>query len=69
MGALHEALEQLAGHHARSARVVEMRFFGGMSNEDIAIELRVTSRTVQNDWTLARGWLLQQLSDPEGRAP
>lgn len=60
---LDEALERLAAHDARLARVVEMRFFGGLSEEEIAGALGITARTVQRDWVKARAWLQSELSD------
>ena len=64
---LHEALEELAGRHPRCARMVEMRFFGGMTVEETAAVLGVTDRTVRNDWRFARAWLRRRLSDePSG---
>ena len=57
------ALEELADIDARKAEVVELRFFGGLSVEEIARALRVSPRTVQTDWTLARAWLYRKLSD------
>ena len=45
----------------RQARVVEMRFFGGMSVEDVAEVLAVSSETVKRDWRLARAWLKREL--------
>jgi RNA polymerase sigma factor (TIGR02999 family) len=61
---LDEALARLESHDARLARVVEMRFFGGLSEEEIARSLGVTVRTVQRDWVKARAWLQSELSDP-----
>lgn len=63
---LNDALDRLRAEHARSADVVEMRFFGGMSDAEIAHELEVSERTVRNDWALARGWLRRALSECEG---
>ena len=54
---VHEALEELASVDERLARVVEMRYFGGMSEADIANCLGVTERTVQRDWRKARLFL------------
>ena len=51
---VHEALEVLAQADARLARVVEMRYFGGYSEREIAETLEVTERTVQRDWEKAR---------------
>ena len=58
---LHEALDQLAKLDERLARVVECRFFGGMSVEDTAEALEVSPRTVKSDWALARAWLYDAL--------
>jgi RNA polymerase sigma factor (TIGR02999 family) len=54
---LDVAIRELAGRHARAARVIECRFFGGMSVEDTAEALGVSARTVKSDWALARAWL------------
>lgn len=61
--ALDEALEQLAALDPRQARVVECRFFGGMTEAETGLALGVTARTVARDWIKARGWLHQRLSD------
>jgi RNA polymerase sigma factor (TIGR02999 family) len=58
---LDEALCALAEANPRHARVVECRFFGGMSVEDTAVALGVSPRTVKNDWALARAWLFEAL--------
>jgi RNA polymerase sigma factor (TIGR02999 family) len=55
--AIDEALEHLAKVHERQARVVEMKFFGGMKMQEIADEIGVSLRTVEVDWTTAKGWL------------
>lgn len=60
--ALDEALERLAQMDGRKCKVVEMRFFGGMSDEEIAEALSVTTRTVLRDWKTARLWLFRELS-------
>ena len=59
---LDRALEQLASLDARKARVVELRFFGGLSMEETARTLGVSLRTVHNDWAFARAWLYQALT-------
>jgi RNA polymerase sigma factor (TIGR02999 family) len=61
--AVDEALERLAVLDPRQARVVECRFFGGLTEEETAEALGVTARTVARDWVKARGWLYQELSD------
>lgn len=60
---LSDELDALASTHPRSARVVEMRFFGGMTDAEIAAELGVTDRTVRKDWATARAWLVARLSE------
>jgi RNA polymerase sigma factor (TIGR02999 family) len=59
--AMDEALERLAALDARQARVVECRFFGGLTEAETAEALGVTTRTVARDWVKARGWLYQEL--------
>jgi len=56
-----ELLESLAAVDARAAQVVEMRFFGGLSEEEIAAALEVNVRTVRRDWAMARAWLHRAL--------
>lgn len=58
---LDRALGELAERNRRHARVVECRFFGGMSVEDTAAALDVSPRTVKYDWALARAWLYDRL--------
>jgi RNA polymerase sigma factor (TIGR02999 family) len=59
--ALDDALNALAAMDARKAQVVEMRFFGGLSEQEIAQVLKVSVDTVQRDWKSARAWLYVQL--------
>jgi RNA polymerase sigma factor (TIGR02999 family) len=59
--ALDEALERLEGVDERLARVVEWRFFAGLTEAETAAVLGVTPRTVARDWVKARGWLYQEL--------
>jgi RNA polymerase sigma-70 factor, ECF subfamily len=59
--AIDEALERLAALDARQARVVECRYFGGLTEQETAEALGVTARTVARDWVKARGWLRQEL--------
>ena len=61
MVALGEALDRLVALDARKARVVEMRFFGGMSVEEIGQALDVGTATVKRDWAMARAWLVREL--------
>ena len=59
--ALDEALVQLAEHDPRKARVVELRFFAGLSMPEVAEILGVSVRTAEGDWYLARAWLRKTL--------
>jgi RNA polymerase sigma factor (TIGR02999 family) len=60
--ALDEALEKLARFDQRKAKVVEMRYFGGLTMEEIANVLKIHVNTVMRDWTAARAWLFAALS-------
>lgn len=64
--ALDEALEALNKLDGRKSRVVEMRFFGGMTNEEAAAVLGVSKDTVMRDWQFAKSWLRQELSTGAG---
>lgn len=59
--AVHEALLALEAVDARAAKGVELRFFGGLENEEIAEVLGISLATVKRDWTLARAWLQREL--------
>lgn len=59
--ALDAALDKLAGLDARQAKVVELRYFGGLSVEEVADVLDISTATVKRDWTLARAWLKREL--------
>ena len=61
--ALDEALEKLATFDHRKAQVVELRYFGGLTMEEIAEVLKIHVNTVTRDWTAARAWLLAALSE------
>jgi len=54
---MHEAVEQLAVLDKRQAQIVEMRFFAGMTVDEVAEALGVSRRTVEGDWTHAKAWL------------
>jgi RNA polymerase sigma factor (TIGR02999 family) len=60
--ALDEALRALEAFDQRKAKVVEMKFFGGMSVEETADVLKISVRTVMREWSLARAWLLREMS-------
>ena len=59
--ALDEALTALAAFDDRKSRIVELRFFGGLSVDETAEVLKVSPRTVMRDWDLAKAWLLREL--------
>lgn len=59
---MDDALNQLAVFDSRKAQVVEMRYFGGLSAEDIAAVLGVSIQTVHRDWSLAKSWLAREMS-------
>ena len=60
--ALNEAMDALEEHHARPAKVVELRFFSGLDIAEIAGVLQVSTPTVERDWRFARAWLQERLS-------
>jgi RNA polymerase sigma factor (TIGR02999 family) len=66
--ALDRALDELQSLDPQQSRLVEMRFFGGLSTEEAAEALGVSSRTVKRDWRSARAWLLRRLSPEAGPA-
>ena len=59
--ALDDALERLKSLDARQARIVELRFFGGLTTEEVASVLHVSTRTVEQDWRRVRAWLSKEL--------
>jgi RNA polymerase sigma-70 factor, ECF subfamily len=63
--ALHEALERLRAIDERKSKVVEMRYFGGLSIEETAEALGISVITVNRDWRLARTWLMREMSGEE----
>jgi RNA polymerase sigma factor (TIGR02999 family) len=60
--ALDEALRILAKLSLRQSQIVELRYFGGLSEEEIAETLKISTRTVRRDWNVARAWLYRELS-------
>lgn len=63
--ALDEALNRLTGISPRTTRVVELRYFCGLSETETAAALDVSVRTVRRDWTMAKAWLFGELSDQD----
>jgi RNA polymerase sigma factor (sigma-70 family) len=68
--ALSDALDELSDADPRKAKIVELRYFGGLSVEETAAVLKVSVETVTRDWRLARGWLLLQIrgADRSGKS-
>jgi RNA polymerase sigma-70 factor (ECF subfamily) len=64
---LDDALKALAALDERKSRVVELRFFGGLTADETAVALQVSSKTVLRDWEFARAWLQRELTREGGR--
>jgi RNA polymerase sigma factor (TIGR02999 family) len=64
--ALDDALTAFSRVAPRQAKVVELRYFGGLTEEEIVVALKTSPRTVRRDWDLARVWLLRELSHTTG---
>ena len=64
---LDDALKALAALDDRKSRVVELRFFGGLTADETAVALQVSSKTVLRDWEFARAWLQRELTREVGR--
>jgi RNA polymerase sigma factor (sigma-70 family) len=60
--AIDEAIDKLMKLNPRQAKMVELRFFGGLSVAEVAEVLQVSKRTVEADWTTVRAWLRRELS-------
>jgi RNA polymerase sigma factor (TIGR02999 family) len=67
--ALDEALTAFSEIAPRQARVVELRYFGGLAEEEISAVLKTSPRTVRRDWDLAKAWLLRELSPHTKKSP
>jgi RNA polymerase sigma factor (TIGR02999 family) len=65
--ALDDALNALAAFDARKSRIVELRFFGGLSNEEVAEVIGISLRTVEREWRKAKAWLHQAISKERTR--
>ncbi|SRR6266852_4771079 len=66
---LDEALERLANLDARQSRIVELRFFGGLTVEETAEFLGISPKTVKRDWSVAKAWLHGELRQTDGDLP
>jgi RNA polymerase sigma factor (TIGR02999 family) len=60
--AVHEALEKLASVNEQRSRIVEYRFFGGLTVEDAAVAIGISKSTAEREWRVARAWLRRELS-------
>jgi RNA polymerase sigma factor (TIGR02999 family) len=58
---MNDALEQLQAEDPDKARIVVLKFFGGLTNQEVAENLRVTERTIERQWAYAKAWLLQKI--------
>jgi RNA polymerase sigma-70 factor (ECF subfamily) len=63
--ALDEALEELAAQDPRKSQIVELRYFGGLTVEETADFLKLSPRTVEREWTIAKAWLYRALTEEE----
>ena len=61
--AVHEVLDQMEQEDEMKARIVKLRFFGGMNNDEIAALLEVNEKTVRRHWTVAKVWLYRALEE------
>jgi RNA polymerase sigma factor (TIGR02999 family) len=66
---LDELLTEFEKHHPRQGQMVAMRFFAGLTEEQIATALEISDKTVQRDWRFARAWLLSRWGAMDGNAP
>jgi RNA polymerase sigma-70 factor, ECF subfamily len=69
LAALDDALKALAAFDPRKCRVVELRFFGGLSIEEVAEVLKVSPETIKRDWKLAKVWLLREMGGTQDATP
>jgi RNA polymerase sigma factor (TIGR02999 family) len=65
--ALDEALQRLAEQDEQQSRIVELRFFGGLTVEETAEVLRISPATVKREWSTARAWLFRQMKTGQNR--
>ena len=61
--ALEEALQRLESLDRQKARIVELRYFGGLTIEETAEVLKISPATIKRDWSMARAWLRSEISD------
>jgi RNA polymerase sigma-70 factor (ECF subfamily) len=63
--ALDEALQKLTAQDPRKSQIVELRYFGGLTVDETAEFLKLSARTVEREWTMAKAWLYRTLTEPE----
>lgn len=64
---VNEALDRLSELDPQQAKIVELRFFGGMTVDEVANSMELSRRTVEREWTMAKAWLRQELSKDESQ--
>ena len=65
--AVHEALTRLAQVDSRKSQIVELRYFGGLCDEEIAEVIGLSTRTVKREWRWAKAWLYRELGNERSR--
>ena len=66
--ALHDALDELAKRDPRKAKIIEMRYFGGLSVEEVATAMGLSTKTIIRDWTFGKTWLRRELGPNQDHA-
>ncbi|MGH7979329.1 MAG: ECF-type sigma factor [Limisphaerales bacterium] len=66
---MNDALEQLQAEDPEKARIVVLKFFGGLTNREVAENLRVTERTIERQWAFAKAWLLRNMREQSKLPP
>ena len=64
--AVHEALDRLEAQDSRKSRIVELKFFGGLTTAEIAEVMQISTATIEREWTFARAWLHDEMTSAEG---
>ncbi len=65
---IDDALDELRQHDPEKAQVVHLKFFGGMTNQEVALNLGVTERTIERHWNYAKAWLFQRIRERDTRS-
>jgi RNA polymerase sigma factor (TIGR02999 family) len=64
--AVHEALDRLEAIDSRKGRIVELKFFGGLTTDEISEVMQISTATIEREWTFARAWLHDEMTSVEG---